>query len=302
MISEAFSYSTVEIANSFDGKSAVFAIDLSVDIAVKLVNDRDIIFSDKSFHKFKDIVKKTLDYFGYGDGCNIDIKTKIPENSGLGFKEAVASAIILGISGAISSKNGSILELKIDKYMKEQIMEVNGKLVNIFDLIRKISDDDVRFDRLFASYFGGFIVADNIKKKILRRGEMESLYVSLIIPKRIRMDEHEFKPELLFKNEAEVIFTEALKGNLYTAMKLNGLLYDKELIKKALSLGAITATVNRNGVLIALSRDKKTAERISDNLVFRVANKKAIVKRKPMRVIRVNEFLKIKGKDKFYWI
>jgi len=107
---------------------------------------------------------------------------------------------------------------------------------------------------------------------------------------------------LLFKNEAEVIFTEALKGNLYTAMKLNGLLYDKELIKKALSLGAITATVNRNGVLIALSRDKKTAERISDNLVFRVANKKAIVKRKPMRVIRVNEFLKIKGKNKFYWI
>jgi len=302
MISEAFSYSTVEIANSFDGKSAVFAIDLSVDIAVKLVNDRDIIFSDKSFHKFKDIVKKTLDYFGYREGCNIDIKTKIPENSGLGFKEAVASAIILGISGAISSKNGSILELKIDKYMKEQIMEVNGKLVNIFDLIRKISDDDVRFDRLFASYFGGFIVADNIKKEILRRGEMESLYVSLIIPKRIRMDEHEFKPELLFKNEAEVIFMEALKGNLYTAMKLNGLLYDKELIKKALSLGAITATVNRNGVLIALSRDKKTAERISDNLVFRVANKKAIVKRKPMRVIRVNEFLKIKGKDKFYWI
>ncbi len=302
MISEAFSYSTVEIANSFDGKSAVFAIDLSVDIAVKLVNDRDIIFSDKSFHKFNDIVKKTLDYFGYGEGCIIDIKTKIPENSGLGFKEAVISAIILGISGAISSKNGSILELKIDKYMKEQIMEVNGKLVNIFDLIRKISDDDVRFDRLFASYFGGFIAADNIKKEILRRGEMESLYVSLIIPKRIRMNKHEFKPELLFKNEAEVIFTEALKGNLYTAMKLNGLLYDKELIKKALSLGAITATVNRNGVLIALSRDKKTAERISDNLVFRVANKKAIVKRKPMRVIRVNEFLKIKGKNKFYWI
>ncbi len=298
MKSEAYSYSTIEIANSFDGRAAVFAVDYRVNAVVELTEGKKIFFKDKSYSRFRENVKEILNYFGCDYGCNIEVRTEIPADSGLGLDEAVTSAIMLAVCGALTIVKGAIYELKIDKYMKEQVIEIDGRFVNTLDLVKEISGKDLRFDRLFSSCLGGFIIADNEVEKILRRGEMESLFTSLIIPRKVK--EKKFN-EKLHMNEAEVIFTEALRGNLYTAMKLNGLLYNREKMEAAMSSGALTATANREGVVAALSRDKKTAGKISDK-VYAVANCRAAVVGKPKKIIKVNEFLRLKGREEFYWI
>ncbi len=57
MESTAFSYSTVEIANSFRGESAVFAIDYRSNATVKLTGNKKITFRDSLFSRFRDMVE-----------------------------------------------------------------------------------------------------------------------------------------------------------------------------------------------------------------------------------------------------
>ena len=298
MESAAFSYSTIEIANSLKGESAVFALNYRSNAVVKLTEGKKIKFHDPSFIRFRDVVKKTLDFFGKDYGCEVNITVEIPPGLGLGFDEAVSSSIMLSLCGALARAEGAVYELRIDKYVREQVFEIDGSFVNFLDLLRELSSKDLRFDRFFSSLYGGFIVADNNLKTVLRRGEMESLYAALLLPGDkggAGLDTG------LFLNEAQIVCDEALKGNLYSAMKLNGLFYSPQSMGGVLSKGALTATANREGVVVALCRDRETAGKISE-LVCETANKKAVVGGKPIRIIKVNEFLKMKGDEEFYWI
>ncbi|OYT55170.1 MAG: hypothetical protein B6U72_00010 [Candidatus Altiarchaeales archaeon ex4484_2] len=298
MESAAFSYSTVEIANSFKGKSAVFALDYLSNAVVKLTGNKKITFRDSSFSRFRDVVKNTLDYFGRDYGCRVHVETGIPQGVGLGFDEAVSSSIMLSLCGALSRADGAIYELRIDKYVREQVFEIDGSFVNFLDLLRDVSSGDLRFDRFFSSLYGGFIVADNSRKTVLRRGEMESLYAAVLLPGDSRRGGVDTD---FFLNEAQVVFDEALKGNLYSAMKLYGLFFFSNGLEDVLSRGALTATANKEGTVVALCRQRETAEKISD-LVYETANKKAMVDGKPLRIIKVNEFLRLKGDMDFYWV
>jgi len=298
MKSAAFSYSTVEIANSQRGESAVYALNYRSNAVVKLTEEKNITFHDPSFIRFGDVVKETLDFFGKDYGCVVQVEVEFPEGVGLGFDEAVSSSIMLSLCGALARAEGAVYELRIDKYVREQVYEIDGSFVNFLDLLRQVSSKDLRFDRFFSSLYGGFIVADNNVKTVLRRGEMESLYAAVLLPDGSQAGGLDTD---LFLNEARVIYQEALKGNLYSAMKLHGLFFSPKGLEGVLSKGALAASANREGLVVALCRDRDAADKISD-LVCETANKKAVVDGKPIRIIKVNEFLKLKGDQKFYWI
>ena len=295
MKSEASTYATVPIADSFDGLSSVYAIDCKTKTDVELIEGDNISFTQPGIERFKHVVRETLNFFGEKSGCNISIISELSPKKGLGFDESVASSIMLSLVGALAKKKGTVYELRIDKYVREQVLEVDGLFVDFIELIRHLASDKLRFDRMFCSLYGGFILADNNQKKLLRRGGMESFYAAVCYgrPCETKND--------LFKCEAQLVWDEALKGNLYSASKLYSMFFSRKRLEQALSKGAQTACVNREGTTVSLCRDKKTAEKIS-KLVYMTANNKAHVNRKPHRIIKVNEFLQLKGEKKYYWV
>ncbi len=301
---EAISHGTGVITEFVD-KGASFAIDLEAKATARLLENRKgIKANDKTA---KDIAKKVLKFFGYEYGLEIKTESEIPEDMGFGEKEAIATATALSVAGALAKKHGSINKFKIDLHLKDQFMIIDEKLVDKKDLIDICTDSGMRFDRIYASFYGGFVVADNKKKQIFRRGEMEILQAIILIPnKPKKTDEEEFK---VFEREFEIIFQEALKGNLNTAMRMNSALYDREITKRMISAEALAVSRSKEGGFIGLVRDNEKIKKIKDSvkkegkiLVRDVMNQQAMIQIKPKRIYKINEFMKLKGDHKYHWL
>ena len=91
---------------------------------------------------------------------------------------------------------------------------------------------------------------------------MEPLYVYILVPPK---KSYSYNTELdnlkLLKKELEVVWGEAMRGNIYTAITLNGILhslifgYGIEETIDALKAGAIAAGLSGTGpAIVALSR------------------------------------------------
>jgi len=301
---EAIAYGTGVIVDAID-RGASFAVDLKAKATARLLEDeKRIKAKDKTA---KDIAKKVLKFFGYEYGLEIKTESEIPPDKGFGEKEAIATATALSVSGALARKHGAINELRIDKYLKGQFLIMDEKIVDKKDLIDLCADSGMQFDRTSASFYGGFVIADNKKRQILRRGEMESLHAVILIPgKAERVNVNELGS---FKNELELVWNEALKGNLYTAMRLNSLLYGDKTAKKMLDAGALTVSRSKERGIIAISRDEDKIEDIVNSvkrdgkiLIQKVMNEEAKILVKPKKVVKIKEFLELKGDQEFHWL
>ncbi len=300
---EAIAHGTGIIVDAID-KGASFAIDLKVKAMARLLEDeKGIKAGDKTA---KDIAKRVLKFFGYEYGLEIKTESEIPPDKGFGEKEAISVATALSVLGALARKHGAINELRIDKYLRGQFLIIDEKIVDKKGIIDLCVNSGVQFDRASASLYGGFIIANNKKREILRRGEMESLHAVILIPKGL---EEVNANKSSFKNELELAWNEALRGNLYTAMRLNSLLYGNKNAKKMLDAGALTVSRSREGGVMALSRgeDKiadivNSVKREGKILVQRVINTEAKILVKPKKVVKIREFLELKGDQEFNWL
>jgi len=300
---EAIAHGTGVIVDAID-KGASFAIDLEVKAMARLLEDeKGIKARDKTA---KDIAKGVLKFFGYEYGLEIETESEIPPDNGFGEKEATAVATALSVLGVLARKHGVINELRIDKYLRGQFLIIDEKIVDKKCIIDLCMDSGVQFDRASASLYGGFIIANNKKREILRRGEMESLHAVILIPKGL---EGVNANRSSFKNELELTWNEALRGNLYTAMRLNSLLYGNKNAKKMLDAGALTVSRSREGGVIALSRDEDKIRDIVNSvkregriLIQRVMNTEAKILVKPKKVIKIREFLELKRDQEFNWL
>lgn len=302
---EAIASGTGKIVNSILDKGASFAIDLNARVGVRILEDEHRIMGDVNVTPLvKNIVKNTLNLFGYDYGLEIEVESEIPTSVGLGDREAISAATIMAVTGALAKKHGSVNELRIDKYVSEQFLVVDGRVVDKKRLIDISTNLGMEFDRACASFYGGFVISDNKKGEILRRGEMESIYAVILIPKeKMRIDLNEIK---LFQNEIEIIWNEALKGNLYSAMKLNTLIYGDKIAKKMLKNGSLTATISFPSI-IALVRDESKIKKVEDSirregtiLTRKVSNEGARVMGKPKKIVKIREFLELKGDEEFH--
>jgi shikimate kinase len=287
MVSEAsaIAYATANIVST-NKINAAFTLNIPADVeaALLLENEKKKI-KGKIPLDLKKLAKNTLKFFGYDKkyGLEIKVKGEIPPE-GLGKREAISIALIFAISGAIAKKHGSINELKIDKYLKEQFLIIDEKVVDKEKLVELciLTNKKLKFERIAASFYGGFVVTDNEKKEILRRGEMEEgLFLVMRKLKKKSKTEENAK---FFEHELEQAWNEALKGNLYEAMKLNSLIHSHEETRKMLKKGAITTSFSPP-YLIGIFRDKKGD--------LNIINQGVKILQKPKKIYKTKEFLEL---------
>ena len=300
---QATGKATAKIIQTNQDKSASYALDLETVASVQILDNSKEI-KGKITPEIKKLAKDTLNFLGYKNyGLSIKIESAIPANSGLGEKEASYVAVVLSVAAAISKRHGAVNELKIDKYVKEQYMLVGEKLIDKKKLIDLCTGE---FDRVFTSFYGGFAVCDNRKKEVLRRGEMETMWAIVATPKKKESLDKDLM--LLYRHEAELIWDEALKGNLYVAMRLNSLLYGDKNAPKMLRAGALTAHTSYPST-IALSRDEKknpsiekAVKKDAKTYIVKIANNQAAALVKPRRIVKGREFVEKKGKSEYYFL
>ncbi|MBN2014225.1 MAG: hypothetical protein JW778_03505 [Candidatus Altiarchaeota archaeon] len=301
---EAEAYGTGVIVDA-GSRGAVFALDLKATASAKILEDhKKIKTQDKTAEK---IAKKVLDLLGYTYRVEVKIKNEIPLRVGFGEKEAVAIATALAVTGALAKKHGSVNELRIDKYMKDQFMIIGDKLVDKKKLMDLCVDSGMRLDRTYASLYGGFSVADNNKRKVLRHGEMESLHSIILVPEKPK--KKSLKDMRVFDGQLQMIWDEALKGNLNTAMNMNSMLYNSETTRKMLNADALAVSISRKGGLVGFTRKEerikdimKALEEEGKILIKKAMNEKAWALIKPKKIYKTHEFLELKGGQEHHWL
>lgn len=298
---KATGHASAKIIQTAQDRGASYALGLDATASVRLAGKG---VSGKISPSHKKLAKDILSLLGHKDiGVSISLESKIPSGAGLGEDEAASVAIALAVAGAVAKRRGSVNELKIDKYVREQYMVVGEKLVDKKKLLALCPGE---YDRLFVSLYGGFAVCDNRKKEVMRRGEMETMQAVIAIPKKKEKPDKERM--LLYRYEADLIYDECLKGNLYVAMRLNSLLFADKIAPQMLSAGAVTAHASYPSA-VALSRDakktlliEKAAKKDARTMVVNAENTQAAALIKPRRIVKGREFVQQKGDQDYYFL
>ncbi len=183
------------------------------------------------------LTRTIVDYFKEKIGLpelRVIVRSPLPPESGLKTSSAVAVALIEAIKARYNLKSIDTPKLAAELSIKAGV-SVTGA-----------------YDDATAAYHGGISLTDNGKMRIieLRSPPEDLIAVILVRGGRPKVDLGSLKRyETLFTE----IFRIALKGDIITAMKLNGIAvaeilgYDTTLIKKALELGALASGVSGNG-------------------------------------------------------
>lgn len=263
------------IAAFATGRGAAFGIGLETKAKVELDNTGKIrgLIKESPREDTRLIelcVKNTLKKFGYKYGALVETESNIPIAAGLKSSSVAANATVLAAAGALAEKHGEIREVRLSK--KEKIREViiKGRVIDPLELVNIGVDSALQakvtvtgaFDDATASFLGGYTVTDNKQRRILRSGDMESMNVVVLIPdKKIYTSKADLKKIGLIKNSVNVAWDLALKGDLYTALTLNGFLHslafnqNPEVQLEAIKAGALAAGLSGKGpAVVALTR------------------------------------------------
>jgi shikimate kinase len=255
----AISFGAATIVNAIaTGKGAAFGVDLWTKAEVRLTNEPGVIEGqitsdpNESTVLIEKVVKRVLQHFGLAGKFGAKVKTwsNIPIARGLKSSSAAANAIALATVAALGKKldDLTIVKLGVDGALDAKVT-ITGA-----------------FDDACASYFGGATITDNIKRRIVKRVEMpKNLNVLFYIPDRkaytINTDVQKVKAVAPLVN---IAYKEALKGNFWQALTLNGLAYslalgyNPSLVMDALMAGALAAGLCGKGpaVTVVIPGDK----------------------------------------------
>ena len=256
---EAIAHGAATIINAMaTGEGAAFGVDLWTKAEVKLTDEPGIIrgeiTSDPSESTL--LIEKTVTHVlkrfkaEKKFGAKVKTQSSIPIARGLKSSSVAANAVSLATLAALGEE--------LDDY----------ELVNIgvdaaFDAKVTVTG---AFDDACASYFGGLVVTDNTKRKLMMRISLpEGLSVLFHIPSK---KEYSANSDLnRIRTVAPLVklaFREAVHANFWTALSLNGLLYSSALgfnpsvALDALGAGALAAGLCGKGPAVtAVVSDEK---------------------------------------------
>ncbi|MEM2937393.1 MAG: shikimate kinase [Candidatus Bathyarchaeia archaeon] len=255
----AISYGGATIINAIaTGKGAAFGVKLWTKAEVRITGYPHVIRGEitsdpsESTTLIEKTVKKVLEHFGLAGKFGAEVKTwsNIPIACGLKSSSVAANAIALATVAALQKEvdDLTIINLGVEGAMEAKVT-VTGA-----------------FDDACASYFGGIVITDNFKRKIVKRFKApEDLKVLFHIPKT-KVYTSSIKVEKLktISPLVEIAYREALKGNFWRALTLNGMLYsfalgyDPSIAMNALTAGAMAAGLCGKGpaVTAVVAEDK----------------------------------------------
>lgn len=264
----AISHGGATIVNAIaTGKGAAFGVDLWTKAEVKLIDTPGVvegeILSDPSEKPIliEKTVKRVLGYFGLKEKFGAKVKTwsNIPVARGLKSSSAAANAIALATIAALAKEldDLTIVNLGVDGALEAKVT-ITGA-----------------FDDACASYFGGFVITDNIKRKIIKRfATFENLAVLFHIPskKAYTIDSDVARMKTL-SPLVKIAYREALKGNIWTALTLNGLIYssalgyDPSIVLDALMAGALAAGLCGKGPAVTVVVSNEKVDSVKETLM-----------------------------------
>lgn len=245
---EAVAYGAATIINAIaTGRGAAFGVSLKTTAKVTLTSEAGVvqgrILNDEgeSTTLIEKAVLRVLKHFKAEKKCGASAETEstIPIARGLKSSSTAANALVLATAAALGKELDDLtaVNLGVDAAV-EAVTTVTGA-----------------FDDACASFFGGVIVTDNLERKILRRYEVGEDYrvLFLIPPRKAYTATTDVKRMRLIASQVEIAFKEALSGNYWHALTLNGLLYsatlgyDPKPALDALEAGALSAGLSGKG-------------------------------------------------------
>jgi len=256
---EAISHGAATIINAIaTGKGAAIGVDLWTKARVKLTDKPGIIESTIVSDPTEDpvliekTVGKVLKFFNLEGkfGAKVETSSNIPIARGLKSSSAAGNAIALATVVALNKK---LDDIKIVKLGVEGAIDAKATITGAFD-------------DACASYFGGAVVTDNLKRRIVKRFEIaEDLAVLFHVPAKktytVSSDVRRMKG---VASLVKIAYKEALKRNYWAALTLNGLIYSSALgynpsiAVDALMAGALAAGLSGTGPAVtAIVPDEK---------------------------------------------
>jgi len=234
---EALSHGAATIVNAIAlGKGAAFGVGLWTKAEVRLTDEPAIIKGEitsdpnESTVLIERTVARVFQYFGVKKRFGAKVKTwsNIPIARGLKSSSVAANAVALATVAALGEK---LDDLAIVKLGVEAAFDAKVTVTGAFD-------------DACASYFGGVVVTDNLKRKVVERFTLpEGLTVLFHVPSsKAYTGDSDVNRLRTVKPLVKIAYKEALKGNFWAALTLNGLIYSSALgYNTSIALDALTA-------------------------------------------------------------
>lgn len=242
-------------------KGAAFGVELRLRAEVELLPDRreievEIVGMKEDPSLVRICVQKVLKKFGETKyGARIRTLSEIPVAVGLSSSSAAANAAVLATFAALGKnpRPREVLNIGIDAAFEAGVTLTGA------------------FDDAAASFFGHGVITDNRKRKILREFRIPKGYSIVILVPPTKLYTKDVNREVLgkIKEFAETAHKQALRGNIFGAMILNGLLYmaafgyDPQPVFEAMSAGAIAAGLTGKGPAVAAIVPEECADSVA---------------------------------------
>jgi shikimate kinase len=259
---QAIAHGAATIVNAIAlGKGAAFGVDLSTKAEVTLTDEPAVITGEitsdtaESIVLIEKTVKRVFQRFKVEKRFGAKVRTwsDIPIARGLKSSSAAANAIALATVAALGE---TLDDLAVVKLGVEAAFDAKVTVTGAFD-------------DACASYFGGAVVTDNLKRKLVKRFTLpEGLTVLFYVPaQKAYTGDTDVDKLKLVKPLAEIAYKEAQKGNFWDALSLNGVIYSVALgynslaALDALAAGAVAAGLCGKGpaVTAVVANDKVDA-------------------------------------------
>lgn len=242
------------------GKGAAFALDLRVRGEVELTNEPGEVIgrvgtTSESPKLIEICARKVLENLKLEKkyGARIKTTSDVPIAVGLSSSSAAANAVILATFAALGEipSPKTIINLGIDAAF-EAGTTITGA-----------------FDDAAASFHGCGVITDNQKRRVLKRFKVDpKLDITIYLPpKRSYTSQIDTKRVQPIAELVELAHQRALKGDIFGALTLNGMLYSSALnydpspALNALGAGALAAGLTGTGpAVVAISKGKSTEE------------------------------------------
>lgn len=280
-------YGAATIVNAIaTGKGAAFGIGLKTDAVVELTNKpgtfKVFINSDKDENPALAVncVKRVLAKYKLDKtyGAIITTASDIPISRGLKSSSVAANAIVLASYNALPRE----IKEKLNHGARSEKNKLKFDLDAINIGIDAALDARVTitgaFDDAAASYFGGAVVTDNKKRKILASYDIDDCDIIIHVPKnKIRKDSKRLANVKRVASLVELAYAMALKGDYKNALFINGAAYSSAMglstrvAIAALGAGAITAGLSGTGPATVILAEKSA----KDEVIAAISDKKS---------------------------
>jgi shikimate kinase len=256
---EAMAHGAATIVNAIAlGKGAAFGVDLWTKAEVRVTDEPHVIQGEitsdpaESTVLIEKTVSRVFQHFSVEKRFGAKVKTwsNIPVARGLKSSSVAANAVALATVAALGKSLDDIEVVKLS-------------VAAAFDAKVTVTG---AFDDACASFFGGFVITDNLKRKLLKRVALtDDLAVLFHVPSRkaYTVDSDVNRLQTV-KPLVQIAYEEALKENFWAALSLNGIIYssalgyDASVALDALAAGALAAGLCGKGpaVTAVVSSDK----------------------------------------------